>query len=129
MAGYKSNSLKGFINNISQKGFFHLLSSNLLIAVVAFGAQFLVAGYLKPQEIGRIRIFQTYVQIFSVLAALSVSTSVLKLIDSQKSNEENYKYYKAGLNIIIYCSAIVYAITFILNECHVLTNDPNLIRE
>jgi len=121
--------MRSLIKNVSQKGFFHLLSSNLLIAIVAFGSQFLVAGILKPQEIGRIRIFQTYIQIFSVLAALSVSTSILKLISDQNSAFHNYKAYKTGLNIIIFCSIIVYVITFVLNENGIMTDDPHLIRE
>ncbi len=47
-----------------KRGFFHLLTANLLIQVVAFASQLFVAGILSPEDIGRIKVIQTFLSVF-----------------------------------------------------------------
>jgi len=72
------------LQNIRQKGFFHLLSANLLIQVVAFFSQLFVAGILSPDDIGRIKVIQTFLSIFSVVAGMGFSSSTLKLCSENR---------------------------------------------
>ncbi|MEI8085006.1 MAG: hypothetical protein WCG93_02195, partial [Paludibacter sp.] len=72
----KSNQDKmNFFQNVREKGFFHLLSANLLIQFFAFASQLLVAGILASDDIGRIKIIQTYFSVFIILAGMGFNAS------------------------------------------------------
>lgn len=76
------------LNEIKQKGFFHLLSANLLIQAVAFASQLFVAGILSPEDIGRIKFIQTLLSVFSIFAGMGFSASTLKLCSENRTETE-----------------------------------------
>ena len=70
----KFNSLFNFSRNILthvyKKGFFHLLSANYLAAFLAFITQMLIAWWLTPADIGRIKVLQSILGIMVVFSGL-----------------------------------------------------------
>jgi len=116
------NSLMIF-RNIGQKGFFHLLSANLLIQVVAFASQLFVAGILSPEDIGRIKIIQTYLSIFSVVAGMGFNSSTLKLCSENRTLEEKKHIFQSALFFTILSSCSLYIIILIMNFFGIFSSD------
>jgi O-antigen/teichoic acid export membrane protein len=111
------------LNNIRQKGFFHLLTANLLIQIVAFASQLFVAGILAPDDIGRIKIIQTYLSIFSILAGMGFSGSTLKLCSENRTSDEKSALFRSALFFTLLSTVSLYIIVLILNLFHVFSPD------
>ena len=116
-------NLKDIINNIRQKGFFHLLSANLLIQVVSFASQLFVAGILSPDDIGRIKIIQTYLSIFSIVAGIGFNSSTLKLCSENRTTEEKKSLFQSALFFTIISTISLYVIILILNISGLFSSD------
>jgi O-antigen/teichoic acid export membrane protein len=115
--------VKNILINIGQKGFFHLLSANLLIQVVAFASQLFVAGILSPDDIGRIKIIQTYVSIFSIVAGMGFNSSTLKLCSENRSNEERNSIFQSALYFTILSTISLYVLIVVLNFFGLFSSD------
>jgi O-antigen/teichoic acid export membrane protein len=111
------------IQKIRQKGFFHLLSANILIQIVAFTSQLIVAGILAPEDIGRIKIIQTYLSIFSIVAGMGFNASTLKLCSENRTQEERDSLFRAGLLFTVISTTCIYLLILILNYLHIFTRD------
>lgn len=119
--------LKRTIFQIMDKGFFHILSSNILIQMVGFGSQFFVAWILTPEDLGRIKLLQSYLAIFSILAGFGFNTSVLKLCSEKKSGCEKYFIYKKALIYSIFSIFIAYFLFIVVVKLQLLSQDQLLI--
>jgi len=111
------------LKNIREKGFFHLLSANLLIQVVAFGSQLFVAGILIPDDLGRIKIIQTYLSFFSIIAGMGFNASTLKLCSENRSANEQAALFKSALIFTVISTASTYVLILILNFFSVFSTD------
>jgi len=111
------------LQKIRQKGFFHLLSANILIQIVAFTSQLIVAGILMPEDIGRIKIIQTYLSIFSIIAGMGFNVSTLKLCSENRTKEERDTLFRAGLFFTIISTTCLYLLILLLNYFHIFTKD------
>jgi len=118
---YKNKQI--IINNIRQKGFFHLLSANVLIQVVAFASQLFVAGILSPDDLGRIKIIQTYLSIFSIIAGMGFNASTLKLCSENRTKDEQVTLFKSALFFTVTSTLILYIIILCLNFFHLFSSD------
>jgi len=119
----KFTYLKNIIYNINQKGFFHLLSANLLIQVVSFASQLFVAGILSPDDMGRIKIIQTYLTIFSIVAGMGFNSSTLKLCSENRTTEEKKSLFQSALFFTILSTICLYVIILILNKFGLFSSD------
>lgn len=115
------------IKDIRQKGFLHLLSANLLIQVVAFASQLFVAGILAPDDIGRIKIIQTYLSIFSIIAGMGFNASTLKLCSEKKNTKEQSSLFRSALFFTLISTLIIYIIVLLLNYFQIFTSDKLII--
>jgi len=111
------------LRNIHKKGFFHLLSANLLIQVVSFASQLFVAGILSPDDIGRIKIIQTYVSIFSILAGMGFNSSTLKLCSENRTDKERGSIFQSALFFTITSTISLYIIILIINKFGIFSSD------
>ena len=112
-----------FLKNVRQKGFFHLLSANMLIQVVAFASQLFVASILSPDDIGRIKIVQTYLSIILIFAGMGFNSSVLKLCSENKTDDEKQYLFRSALLFTLISTVIFYFLFLILNYLKVLSSD------
>jgi O-antigen/teichoic acid export membrane protein len=115
----KLNSLRYF----HQKGFFHLLSANVLIQLVAFASQLFVAGILAPADMGRIKIIQTYLSVFSIIAGMGFNTSVLKLCSENRTLSDKKSLFQSALFFTITSTIILYTIILGLNFLNIFSTD------
>ncbi len=109
--------------NIRQKGFFHLLTANILIQLVGFGSQLFVAGILAPDDIGRIKIIQTYLSIFSIIAGMGFSSSTLKLCSENRTEEEQSSLFRTALFFTLLSTVSLYTLIILLNLFNVFSPD------
>ena len=116
-----------FLKNIHGKGFFHLLSANVLIQIFAFGSQLFIAGILPPDDIGRIKIILTYLSIFSIIGGMGFSTSTLKLCSEDRSSEERIIIFKSALFFTLITSASLYILIVFLNMLGIFSHDKLIV--
>ncbi|MDO9154351.1 MAG: oligosaccharide flippase family protein [Paludibacter sp.] len=119
----KKSYFKLLLKEIKRKGFFHLLSANVLIQTVAFASQLFVAGILSPDDIGRIKIIQTFLSVFSVIAGMGFGTSTLKLCSENRSKEEGMKLFGSSVFFTLISTTTIYIIVLILNYFAVFSAD------
>lgn len=118
--------LADFSKKVHQKGFFHLLSANFLIQLVAFASQLIVAGILSPDDIGRIKIIQTYLAILTIVAGMGFNASTLKLCSENRSKEEQFRLFRSSLYYTLVSTALIYLIVIILNIFGIFSPDKQI---
>lgn len=119
----KAIDIRQFLHQIRMKGFFHLLSANVLIQVVAFASQLFVAGILSPDDLARIKIIQTYLSLFSIIAGMGLNSSTLKICSEGRSVEENRRYFNTAFFFTLLSSVTVYLLLLLLNYLGLFTKD------
>ncbi|MCE5332366.1 MAG: oligosaccharide flippase family protein [Bacteroidales bacterium] len=118
-----SKYIEQLISDIRKKGFFHLLSANLMIQLVAFASQLFVAGILSPEDIGRIKIIQTFLSVFSVVAGMGFNASTLKLCSENRTKEEGLQLFRSALAFTLISTITIYTVVLILNVFGVFSSD------
>lgn len=122
MGNISQNQINLF-KNIREKGFFHLLSANMLIQFVAFASQLFVAGILASDDIGRIKIVQTYLSVFLILAGMGFNASTLKLCSENRTFAEQNRLFRSALVFTIISTVSTYIIVLILNYFNIFSSD------
>lgn len=108
---------------IKEKGFFHLFTANIFIQIFAFASQLFVAGILSPEDVGRIKIIQSYLAVFSILAGMGFNASTLKICSENRSNEEQLAYRNSGIIFTLISSVLLYILILILNYFSIFSSD------
>lgn len=85
-------------------GFFHLLSANLLIQIAGFGGQVFLTRILDVEEIGAIKVMQSYLNIIVIIASLGLNTAVLKLCSEDNIEKEKINIFNISFIITIVSS-------------------------
>ncbi len=102
-----TETVKSAIRNASAKGFFHLLTANLAIGLLAFGSQLLVIKFLSPSEMADIKTLQSFVGIAAVIAGFGLNTSVLKMCSEQRPDDERSEILRQSLRYTLTPIAII----------------------
>lgn len=92
-----SETVRAAIRNASAKGFFHLLTANLAIGLLAFGSQLLVIKFLSPSEMADIKTMQSFIGIAAVIAGFGLNTAVLKMCSEQRTDAERSEILRQSL--------------------------------
>lgn len=108
---------------LKDKGFFHLLSANVIIGLLGFGSQLLVVKFLSPTEIGQIKVLQSLVGVATVLAGFGFNTSVLKLCSEQRSEAEKITLFRRNLTYAIIPTIVVIVAMSIAAQAGLLSPD------
>lgn len=107
----------------SAKGFFHLLTANILIQAVAFASQLFVAGILSPDDIGRIKIIMTFLSVFSVVGGMGFNGSTLKLCSENRPKHELREILSSGVFFTTLSTVTFYLLALILNSFGLFSSD------
>ena len=118
--------IKDILNSVHKKGFFYLFLANILVGVIGFCSQFFVAIFLDPVDIGRVKIFQTYIQIFSLIGGLGLSTSVLKICSERRTKEEIKNFFSVAFFLALIGNIFVTGIVAVLAAFNLLSTDTVL---
>ena len=118
------SEIKALTGKLWQKGFIHLLSANIITLIFGFASQLFVAWMLPAEDIGRIRILQTYIGIFTVVAGLGFNISVLKLCSENRPAGESVFLYRKALRYTILAVLAVYGLIVLVSWLKILSPDP-----
>lgn len=110
-------------NTLIKGGFLHLFFSNFLIQFMVFGSQMLVAGLLLPEDFGRIKILQTYVDVASIIGGGGFVVAIMKLIPETKDVNEKRKILSYSSSRVIFISFLVFLVLNILSFFHLISSD------
>lgn len=115
---YEISNFKVIFSNIITKGikvgFFHLLSANILLQIAGFGSQIFLTRILPVEDIGRIRVLQSFLAIFLILATSGINTTILKLCSTDNDETEKLKIFKNSIIISLFTSlGVVLAVWFL----------------
>lgn len=110
-----------FLLSTWNKGFFHVLVANVLIALAAFGSQLFVAKVLTDVQLGYIKIFQSYTQILSIVAGMGFSTSTLIFCSGTQDMNQKLKHFSIALYAVVPISFISLFLFVGINQFGILT--------
>ncbi|WP_243521416.1 oligosaccharide flippase family protein [Bacillus pseudomycoides] len=105
-------------------GFFHLLSANLFIQLAGFSGQIFLTRWLTVEEIGRLKVLQSFTAIFVLLATVGMNTAILQKCAEQPTVELKNLYLLTGIKISLYSSVFVTIVVFVLADMQLISNNP-----
>jgi O-antigen/teichoic acid export membrane protein len=114
------------IRLLNSKGFFHLLSANFLTQFLGFGTLLLVTKLVSPTEIGEIKVIQSYVAIFIILAGFGFNTAVLKYCAEDIGKQEKERILKYSVKYSAYTTIFSYILLVILAANGVIGSSRNI---
>ncbi|UII81569.1 oligosaccharide flippase family protein [Flagellimonas sp. CMM7] len=100
------------LKSILRKGFFHLFFSNFLAQFMVFGSHMLVASLLLPEELGKIKVLQTFVDVASIIGGGGLIVAILKIVPQSTKKAKQYFVLQYVLKNAFLFSFIVF---FVLN--------------
>lgn len=120
------NPILQLLSNITEKGFFHLLSANFIIGFLGFGSQLLVAKFLTPIELGQIKAIQSFIGVGVILAGFGFNTAVLKLCSEKRPSKESAFIFKQNFYYTIVPILLVLAGFVCLAKLGLLSPDKTI---
>jgi O-antigen/teichoic acid export membrane protein len=112
-----------FLKGIYKKGFFHLLTANFMLIVVSFLGYLVIAYFLSPEDIGRIKTLQTYASIIVIVATLGFNVSTLKLCSDKKYSSQTNQIFSEALKYVIISSVVIYLFSIGLAKLNFFSKD------
>tara|TARA_R110002051_G_scaffold313322_3_gene389311 strand:+ start:1774 stop:3033 length:1260 start_codon:yes stop_codon:yes gene_type:complete len=114
------------IKKLLEKGFFHLFFSNFLIQFMVFGSQMLVAGLLLPEDLGRIKVLQTIIDVASIIAGGGLVVAVLKMVPETTNKIKQKFVLQYSLKHAFLFSIGVFVLLNILSFLGLLSSDSEI---
>lgn len=114
------------VKKLIHKGFFHLFFSNFLVQFMVFGSQMLVAGLLLPEDLGRIKVLQTIIDVAAIIAGGGLVVAVLKIVPSTLNKSKHYFVLQYSLKHAFLFSIGVFIILNILSILGLLSSDAEI---
>ena len=114
--------------DVARKGFFHLLSANVLLGVFGFGSQLMVVKYLTPVELGEIKTMQSFFGVATIIAMMGLNTAVLKLCSEHRPLDERNSIYKTNLLLSAIPTVAVLGILYFCARLNMLSPDSTVNR-
>ncbi|NOV00008.1 flippase [Paenibacillus planticolens] len=111
------------MNKALKMGFFHLLSANLLLQIAGFGGQILLTRIVPVDDIGRIRVVQSFFGIITILASAGVSTTILKLCSEKITEKTKNEILNQGILICTITSVLSIIVVFVIARLGGFSND------
>lgn len=113
---------------VLDKGFFHLLSVNFLVQFLGFGTSLLVTKFISPQELGDIKVIQSYAAAFTVLAGFGLNSAILKYCSEDRSMQERESILRSSLFLSLATAATSWILIGALALSGILTSSPYLAK-
>ncbi|UOK57880.1 oligosaccharide flippase family protein [Bacillus sp. OVS6] len=106
------------INHIKEKalkiGFIHLLSANFLLQIAGFGGQIFLTKLLSVEDIGRIKVLQSFLSILIIVAGLGLNVAILKLCSEKISDEKKERLFEVGFKLSLFSSIFITLLTVLV---------------
>ena len=120
------NGLWKAIRAVREKGFFSLLTANMLTQLLGFATVLLVAKFVGPEQLGDLRILQSYIAVFIILGGFGYNTAILKHCAAPIDAQEKGELLALGLKRSLTASVAVLAVVAVLGFSGVVTRSQTL---
>ncbi|MGG3671398.1 oligosaccharide flippase family protein [Bacillus nitratireducens] len=123
---------KSMLQKAKKVGFLHLLSANMLLQIAGFGGQIFLTRILSVEEIGKIKVLQSFLGIIILIAGLGINVAILKLCSEKISDEEKdilfVNGFKFSIVISLFTTVTVVLLAFLglLSENNEINNAMKL---
>ncbi|PER02692.1 glycosyltransferase [Bacillus cereus] len=117
------NKFSNLVRKGVKVGFFHLLSANILLQIAGFGGQIFLTRVLSVEDIGRIRILQSFLGILIMVATIGINTTVLKLCSEKINNKDRQAIFLNSMLLSLCTSLLVVFIIYIFATFNLLSSD------
>ncbi|SDD80093.1 hypothetical protein SPACI_042600 [Sporomusa acidovorans DSM 3132] len=111
---------------LQNKSFFHLLSANLLTQFLGFGTVVFIAKLISPTEIGQIKILQSYIALFVILAGFGFNTSVLKYCAENISQEQRWGIFNYSVKCSLVTTLCGYLLWFLFDSYKIILSTSQI---
>ncbi len=118
--------LEDLFRGAAKKGFFHLFSANVFICLFGFASQFFVAAFLSVEQLGQIKILQTYLSFAVFFSVFGFNTSVVKLCSEDRKPGETHYLFRKALGYIAITSIIACVVVAFLNYLDLISKDKDI---
>lgn len=105
-----------------EKGFFHLLSANFLLQFLGFISILMVSKILTAEEMGAVKIIQSYVAVLLSIALVGRESAVLKFCSEVKQDLLRKYILKKSLEIVVYISALIFLVCLFFSYLELFPN-------
>lgn len=114
------------LSDVGRMGFFHLLSANFFVQLITFSSGLFVAWILTPEQIGQIKVLQTYSGVAIIIAGLGFNTSVLKLCSEKRPPGEKQFLYNRAFRYTLLAVMVSYALFSFAAYLGIASNDDTI---
>jgi O-antigen/teichoic acid export membrane protein len=87
-------------------GFLDLLSASFAIQFLGFGTLVLIPRFVSPEELGALKVIQSFVSLFAIFAGLGFNTAVLKLCSEPRPEPERQSILNEALRRTVVSSVV-----------------------
>lgn len=120
--------IRFWIQDINKLGFYHILTVNTISSIFGFASQLFVLGILTSEEIGQIRIMQSFLTYAVLIGGLGFNSSTLKLCSEKRPLGEIVYLYKKSLVYSGTLSVMTLIIFLILNSSGLLIQNKDFVK-
>lgn len=114
-----------WINDIYKLGFYHILTVNTLTNILSFASQLFVVWILTAEDIGQIRIMQSFLTYAVLAGGLGFNSSTLKLCSEDRLAGEKIFLYKKSIKYAGLLALISLIVFIILNHFGLLIQNKH----
>ena len=100
------------IKQLFRSGFFHFTFSNYLFQIVGFASQLFVIAYISTEDLGQIKVMQTYISYLTLFSLFGLNTSILKVCSENNSDKIDFFNFNFSLSFVF--SILIYFLSAIL---------------
>ncbi|MED2798260.1 flippase [Bacillus thuringiensis] len=106
--------IKLVTNKAMEKGFVHLLSANFLLQIAGFGGQIFLTRILSVEDIGRLKVLQSFLSNLTIIAGLGLNVAILKMCSEKISIQQKQRLFEDGFKVTAIFSVLITLLTFII---------------
>lgn len=115
------------ISKLNKKGFFHLIISNYSVQFIVFGSHLLIAKIMTPEDVGVIKIIETFVNMAIVLGGGGVIFALLKVVPENKDREIRNYSLRFSIKYVAIFSIVVFVLFNTLAHFKLISQNEKLI--
>jgi len=114
------------IKKVLDKGLFHLLFSNMLVQFLAFGLILFLAKFLSPQEVGNLRLIQSWGAFFIMLGAFGYNIAAVKICSESRDLQEIKQDLMFSIKRVALFSCLSCMAMLAFNNFYLIPSRPEL---
>ena len=116
------------IKKAVKAGFLHLLSANFLSQMLGFLSLLVVSKILAAEEVGAIKVIQSYLAIGQTIACIGIPSAVIKYCAEDRESEERQYIFQKGLLISGAASLVMVVLLALLAHLNLISQDEIVVK-